>query len=393
MSFLINRNPPARLQCVHSLCKFIEHKMGVGVIFRMSDIKFNPDAVNIHKFCDLLIENKELGIRYCRYKDNPFSTSGCSLTNGVFDDTTKSKEVSNTINSLHALGFVERIGNNLRLTPAGSIFSKTIFNSKEMLEILQNSVLRYGLFVGMIFQIYNLDKEEFDTAEINVGYPKANEKILYNGNMVTISSGSEDDSITRTKSCLLAWATTCGFIYPIPIINTLDTEKPHVSSADFILQNNRNCRKYKFLKIPVNLFNGNFTTEKPLDYNNLTKNIGALRENNQKEIRELTLAVKPKIQNRRLAILYLLNKAFQSKLTLNVNSLVQFMLSHEDLFVIEKSNINDTIWEEINIAFISGIPFSIESDNELRPQTGLNLVELTLNAPHDLIITLDKFNF
>jgi hypothetical protein len=393
MAFLINRNPPARLQCLHSLCKFIDTKIGVGVQFRMNDIKFNPDELNIHSFCDLLIENKELDIKYCRYKDNPFSASGCSLTNGIFDDTTKSKEVSNTINSLHALGFVDRIGNKLVLTPSGSEFSKTKFESQEMLILIQNSVLKYGLLIGVLFQIYKLDKEVFDTAEINVGYPKANERLEYNGSLVTISSGSEDDSNTRTKSCLLAWATTAGFICPLPILDSLDIKQPHVSSSDYILQNNRNYRKFKVIKIPKRLFEGSFVTERPLDYNNLTKNIGALRENNQKEIRELTLTVKPKIQNRRLAILYLLNRAFKEYKHLSIKSLIDFMLMHENVFVIEKSVIHDTIWEELNIAFISGIPFTLEKNEVLKPHTGINLQELTINAPDELISILDKFQF
>jgi hypothetical protein len=357
----------------------------------MTNIKFDSDALNIHSFCDILIENKEVGIKYCRYKENPFSTSGCSLTNGVTDDTTKSKEISNTVNSLHAVGFIDRIGNNLKLTTSGAEFAKTTFNSDEMLFIIRNSVLKYGLFVGMLFQIYKLGKSEFDTSEINVGYPKANERISFNGGMVTISSGSEDDSNTRTKSCLLAWATTAGFIYPIPLLNSLDVNKPHISSSEYILQNSRNLRKYKVIEIPSTLFNGRFITERPLDYKNLTKNIGALRENNQQDIRELTMKLEPKIQNRRFAILYFLNKAFLNNGVLCLSKLVNFMLLHEDLFVIEKNNIYDTMCEEINIAFISGIPFSIQNSDELKPHTGINIAELTINAPTELLTILNEF--
>lgn len=392
MAFLINRNPPARIQCLHALCKLIDSKYEVGVPFRMNDIKYDPDALNIHSFCEILIENSSIGIKYCRYKENPFNLSGCSLTNGISEDSTKSKEISNTINSLHALGFVERVGNNIFFTSKGSIFSKSKFDSIEMLVLIRESVLNYGLFVGMLFNISMLGKNEFDTTEISLGYPKANEQILYKGQMITISSGSEDDSITRTKSCLLAWATTAGFIYPLPIIKHIDYDKPHVSSSEYILQTSRNHRKYKIVDIPKYIFDGSFITQKPLDYKNLTKNIGALRENNQQDIRELTLMLEPKIQNRRFAVLYLLNIAFIKQKTLDLNKLVDFMLENEELFVIEPANLYNTMCEEINIAFLSGIPFLITQNNELKPMTGINIQELNKNAPVELIKVLNTFH-
>ncbi|WP_297515322.1 hypothetical protein [Flavobacterium sp.] len=357
----------------------------------MSDIKYDSESINIHSFCDLLIENNAVNIRYCRYKENPFNTSGCSLTNGISDDTTKSKEVSNTVNSLHALGFLKRSGNNLLLTENGCDFSNTDFNSTEMLDIIRKAVLKYGLFIGVLYQIHCLGKDTFDTSEINVGYPKANEKLLYNGSYVTISSGSEDDSNTRTKSCILAWATTAGFIYPIPLLGDLNTNNPHISSSDYILQSSRNLRKYKVLEIPNKIFSGEFITEKPFDYKNLTKNIGALRENNQQSIRELTMQVEPKIQNRRFAVLYILNKAFNQQTSISLNTLVSFMLHHEAYFVIEKERMYHTMCEEINIAIISGLLFEIKESDIIHPLTGVNINELSLNAPNELVNILDTF--
>jgi hypothetical protein len=391
MAYLINRNPPARLQCLHSLSKFILNTFGVDVMFRMSEIKYDDSAINIHSFCDILTVNAALGIKFCPYKENPLSKSGCSLTNGKLEDTTKSKEVSNTVNALHALGFINRIGNNVSLTKEGAAFANEPFSSKSILPIIQFAVLNYGLFVGLMYQIHTLNKDTFDTDEIIVGYPSANESFLHEGEYITISSGSEGDSNTRTKSCLLAWATTCGFICPIPILSSYDKEMPHVSSSSYILQPNRNLRKYKVMNIPQNLFEGAFITRRPLDYKNLTKNIGALRENNQKQIRELTMLLEPKIQNRRFAVLYLLAKAFVSKKNISLKSIVDFMLQFEELFVIEKQSFFDVMCEEIKIAFISGIPFKLLSNDSLKPLTGLNLLELKSNAPQELINTLDKY--
>ena len=391
MAYLINRNPPARLQCLHSLSKFIFNTYGVNVNFRMSDIKYDDTGINIHSFCDILVENSAFGIKFCPYKENPLSKSGCSLTNGKSEDTTKSKEVSNTVNALHALGFINRAGNNISLTNEGAYFANISFSSISILPIIQSAVLNYGLFVGFMYQIYTLNKDTFDTDEIIVGYPSANESILYEGEYVTISSGSEDDSNTRTKSCLLAWATTCGFICPIPLVSTYDKDLPHVSSSPYILQPNRNLRKYKVMYIPKKLFDGTFITNRPLDYKNLTKTIGALRENNQKQIRELTMMLEPKIQNRRFAFLYLLAKAYDAKKNISLKLLVDFLLQFENLFVIEKESFLNVMCEEIKIAFISGIPFEFLNKDTLKPITGLNLDELKTNAPQEVINTLDKY--
>lgn len=392
MAYLINRNPPARLQCLHGLCKLIYNLYGLSKNFRMSNLKYDPHKENIHSYCTLLIENNSLGIKYCPYKENPLNTSGCSLTNGVDDDTTKSKEVSNTVNALHALGFINRTGNILQLTKAGANFSNVEFDSIEMLPIIRKAVLRYGLFVGLMFQLHNFETDEFDTDEIFVGYPHSNENVIYQGETVKISSGSEDDSNTRTKSCMLAWATTAGFIYPVSLLESFNSAKPHVSSSSYILSKNRNLRKYKIMHIPGYLFDGSFITERPLEYKNLTKNTGALRENNQQIIRELSLKLEPKIQNRRFAIAYLLNEAFKQKKTLALKKLVEFLLRFPELFVIDKKSFYNTICQEVNIGFMAGIPFEIVDGEDLRPVVGINIDELSLRVPNTVIEALNKFN-
>ncbi|PQJ32401.1 hypothetical protein BST92_10900 [Nonlabens arenilitoris] len=95
-------------------------------------------------------------------------------------------------------------------------------------------------------------------------------------------------------------------------------------TRNYTLAKKRNLRKYKITNFPDYLFNGNHIVTKPLDYNNLTKNTGALRENNQAKIRELTLKVEPKIKNRRYAIIYALNKAYLEKTTLDFDTLIDF---------------------------------------------------------------------
>ena len=97
MAFLINRNPPARPQCLHALCQLASHKFkNIETTFNMKELKFDPEKLNIHQFCSNLVENETMNLKYCPYKENPLDPAGCSLTNGVDADTTKSKEISNT---------------------------------------------------------------------------------------------------------------------------------------------------------------------------------------------------------------------------------------------------------------------------------------------------------
>ena len=116
MAYLINRNPPARAHCLYALCKLACEKFpNLDASFRMTDLKYDHNSTNIHQFCSILKTDEDLGISFCRYKENPLSLSGCGLTNGVKEDSTKSK-VSNTVNALHALGFFYRSGNTIQIT-------------------------------------------------------------------------------------------------------------------------------------------------------------------------------------------------------------------------------------------------------------------------------------
>ena len=102
------------------------------------------------------------------------------------------------------------------------------------------------------------------------------------------------------------------------------------------------------------------------------------------------MRVEPKIQNRRFAVLYFLNKAFTNKNYLSLKSLVDFMLKHEDLFIIERSKTYETMCEEINIASFWHTIYNKDND-KLYPLTGINISELALNAPLELIETLNEY--
>ena len=135
MAYLINRNPAARFECLYSIVKYINAAFRTQV-FSLSDVKYNKNNDNVHNYCSLLV-NSGLGIFYCPYLQNPLSEAGCNMTNGVNSDSTKSKEASNTINALHALGFVSRKRRDITLTDLGKQFAAAQYDTDEMRVIIQ----------------------------------------------------------------------------------------------------------------------------------------------------------------------------------------------------------------------------------------------------------------
>jgi hypothetical protein len=386
MAYLINRNPPARAQCLHAMCQFVSKKLNKNN-FSMNEIKFNSDEINIHEFCTLLKKDEDLGIKYCPYKSNPLSKSGCGLTNGVSEDTTKSKEVSNTVNAMHSIGLFERRNKQTRITELGITFSKTKIYSKEYFSTFREGVLKSGLMIGLLGQLYLMKSKKFQTNNLNIGYPNNSQEVIEHDNeRVLISSGSEKDSNTRTKSCLLSWGIISNFFLPEKLVNRSIND-----INEYIISSNRNEKNFEISNFPYFIFKKIFFSEKPLDYKNLTKNTGALRENNQEKVRQLTLQVEHKIQNRRLAIVLGLHDSYIKKKPLDIDLLIKKMKFYKELFVVNELTFETIIEEEINIGFACGIPFSIDQNNKLNPIVGINIKELIVNVPDRVIKVIESF--
>lgn len=385
MAYLTNRNPPARVQCLHALCQLTQHKFPIqSDTFQMKEIKFDSGDVNIHQFCQIL--KKHQLIQYCPYKENPLDEAGCSLTNGVEVDTTKQKEISNTVNALHSLGFFFREGREISITKSGRDFASCSVNSEQYLRIFTDGLLKNGLMVGLLGQIYLNSQERFSTNDIYVGYPNTGqESVFINGERIIISSGSEKDSNTRTKSCLLAWGVTSNFFAPVDLI-----DKSFDDRIGYTLLKVRNKRHYEKIDFPDSIFDRKFITQKPLDYNNLTKNTGALRENNQEKIRKVTMQMESKIKNRRLAILHALNDAYHKQYELNLESLIDALKKFPDEFVVDHNSFLDTMLEESKIGFAAGLPFDISIEGGLKPLCGINLDELNIGAPTRVLNMIDS---
>ncbi len=388
MAFLINRTAAARIECLHALAKLILNKFGAYSSFYLNDVKFVRNDINIFEYCTLLKNDDMIGC-YCRFKENPLDDAGCAITNGKFTDTTKSKEVSNTINAMHALGFVKREGRKVRLTSTGTKFAKTDYNSEEMTYIIKKAVLNYGPIVGILNQLSQYKIGEcFDASNLHIGYPNPIEKINYNGSIVELSAGSTKDTNTRTKSCILAWLTTAGYIKPLRVHKSYSSF-PQIAYREYINSAHRMEQNYEIVEKPIIT-----NTAIPLDYNNLIKKISCLRENGQDIVREATSDFEAIIKNRRFAIIYILNKAFINGEELSFNELIQFFRKHPKYFIASDCCLEETIATEIEIAFMAGIPYSINSRNSqiyIKPQQGINIEELQIGVPKEILNVLKTF--
>lgn len=391
MAFLINRTAAARIECLHALAQLIVEKFGTyGKPFNLKDVKFDRNAVNIHRYCTLLKEDDLVG-KYCRFKENPLDDAGCSITNGVLSDTTKSKEVSNTINAMHALGFVERVGRKVRITSFGVRFAKAEYGTADMQAIIKKAVLNYGPVVGVMYGLSKYSPgDTFNVSEINVGYPSPTEFVEFKGSMVELSAGSTQDSNTRTKSCILAWLTQGGYIKPVHF-KPADSPYPHMAYRDYINSEHRMGQVYEIIEFP-----NTEITDRPLNYDNLTKMNFCLRENGQSVVREATMYYETIIKNRRFAILFLLNLAFHNNTAVALSDIIDVLKEDTNKFVVSEEDLEDTILAEIEIAFMAGIPYVRRYMNGklyLQPIKGLNMEELEVGAPQDVINFLNQYSY
>lgn len=390
MAFLINRNPPARFECLHALLKFLLANYGTSYGFSLTETKFNPQTDNVHKYCSLLTCSS-IGIKYCPYKQNPLDAAGCALTNGVDEDTTKTKEVGNTVNALHGLGFVKRDNNKIWIQESGVAFANAIYGSEEMQKIISKAIINYGPIVGLLNQINNIkdSNDIFDSRDIVVGYPNTSEIVNYEDYNIELSTGSKKDSNTRTRSSLLAWLTTGGYIRPKELKPLGANEFPHYEYRNFLNLPHRGETKYKVIK-SFNFADG-FETERPLDYKNLTKLTAALREHNQDVIRKATLHYEKIIKNRRFAIIYLLNRAYQNNTYLSLDKLIDFMFENKSSLLTTEADITELLYSEMEICNMAGIPFDVINSFgkiKFKPLCGINIEELSSTANEEVVSLL-----
>lgn len=390
MAYLINRNPSGRLICLHALCSYLANRFSNSK-FRLNDLKYDAKCpYNIHQTCKLLIKLPAVNFPVCPYLDNPLSQAKCYLTQSIQEDKQKSKSASDAFNALEGLGLINRDGKLGFLTSNGLEFVKNDYFNPNTFNLIRRAVMRYGPFWSLLFlcnerkDSQNIIKRE----DVRIGYPETQEILVRNDRSVVLSTGSQADTITRTRSVLFAWGVTSGFLLPIGLQSPKDVSAWHIELLPFIRDEKWTVHSYKVL-VDDSLLDGKPYVDRPLSYNAMTKSTKALRERNQEEQRGVTLELEGIIKNRRFAISYLLALASEQDSGVHFDKLVTELASYEPFFVIDKQNFAKVMHSELEIAFATGIPFR-EENRVLFPLTRLNIGELTSGASGEIIKILQN---
>lgn len=387
MAAIINRTPTGRLISLHAELKYLETRYGNGT-FTLNGMKYDTNS----KFNPLmyfpLAKKNEFGI-YDPYLSNQLSAAKFHLTQSVQYDSQKSKSVSECLNALEALGWVVQEARIARVSKLGKDVAKLDYFDKRFFDLARTSVLGYGVFIGFIYKILRSksDKNVIKRDNVVIGYADTHETIKQNGRRIPLSTGSQRDTIIRTRSTLFAWAVTTGFLLPLDHKTPSNKDLWHVDTLDIIKQKHWAWNKLRVF-ISDDFFNTKHYVTHPLSYTYMTKSTKALRERGQEEIRGLSLSVEKKVKNRRFAIVFALGEASERDKRLDFNILVN-RLSKENLFVIDKSDFIDVMQIDKDIAITSGIPF-IEEKGALKPLTKINMDELKIGAPDEVITSLTK---
>ena len=387
MAYLINRNPSGRIVCLHALLKYLNNRFKNN-LFELKDLKFDINSdFNIHQTCTTLVRLPSIINPVCPFLENPLSRAKCYLTQSIQEDTQKSKSVSDAFNALEGLGFIKRKGNKGILSKLGEKFARNDYFSEESFNIIKSSLLSYGPFVGFLSKVLEL-KDMFRKTEINIGYPTTSETIYKNGELIRLSTGSQKDTITRTRSVLIVWAITGGYIEPAQNLSFDSKKLPHNRFLPYIKSKKWTHSTFK-ISSNKDIFNSKIFVANPLSYDSMTKNTRALRERNQESIRSTSLQYEEIIKNRRFAIVYILLKFSDLQRGLEYENFIKNLLKYPNLFVINSDSFGDVMYEELEIATIAGIPFEYKN-NLLLPKTKMNLNNLTYKAEASLLKVLDN---
>lgn len=385
MSILLNRKYGSRLECLYYILKSC-YATHANNYFKSNDIKFdNNNEFNVHKFCKNL--SNSLGINFCPYLNNPLDLSKCYATQSIDSDTTKSKAVSDVLNSLIALGFISKNNKGFKITNLGINWCNTSFDSDLWIKIALTGVLSYGPLIGFLHKLNEDKLNVINIKDYFISYPDTNESILWNGCNVTLSTGSTKDSNTRTRSRIVSWCISTGLLKPINLKQS--NNLPHINTRNLINQKRLNQSKFKKTSLFNAVVSKKLFVNNPLSYEHLLKDIKSLRERNGKDLREATLNFKPLILNRRFVLIYVLNRCSEENTSLNISKFIKIIEKYPDKFLPNTDDAESIISIESDICYLAGIPFNI--DNEyLIPLTTVNKNVLIDNAPKNIVDLAEK---
>src|SRR5690625_882 len=391
MAMLVNRNS-SRLECLYYILQSAHAKFDTKLEFEMKDLKYDEeDEHNVHEYCGLL---KEGFIKHCPFLENQFDSSKCYATRSIEHDFTKRKNIIDVILTYERLGFIVATKERkYKITTEGENWIKSEFGTNEWQDIIDAAILSYGPFVGLLYQVKFSEEELVSTNEFHVGYPNTVEVVEVETEEglidVTLSVGSKNDSVTRTRSKLFSFGYTSGY-WTSPKSDEMSTELPHIKNREMLNQSRLNIRKVKVTNLVDKITDKKLYVNNPLSYNHLLKNVKSLRENGIEHIRQATMKATPKVINRRFLIVDILNRISKEDNIISLEKLYSLFEEIGDELFIEKDK---TKWlhifqSELEIAFLVGLPFEIiEKDNELviNPLTIINENELREGAPEDSI--------
>lgn len=390
MPSIINRKQTGRLISLHAELKYLKARFN-SHLFELKGLKYDSEAeVNPLQFFELAKTHPTLKITYDPYLENPLSAAKFHLTQSIQHDTQKSKSASECLNALEALGWVVREGNLSKLTEAGNKIADLSYSDSRFFKFARESVLGYGVFIGFLFKCMKKMNQDSIVIrdDIIIGYPNNHESITQNSVVIPLSTGSQSDTVIRTRSALFAWAITTGFSLPKDYKQPDDLKSWHTETLDEIAKKIWTWYKFKMF-IPSDLFNGTFEIKRPLSYKQMTKSTKALRERGQSSIRLATMKAEEKIKNRRFAIVYALANASEKGKLLNYDDLLDALLRYPNLFIVDESGFKNIMNLEKDIAITAGIPFE-DNNNQLKPLTLVKTSVLALDAPKELINVLDQ---
>lgn len=391
MSALINRVPTGRIISLVAELKYLDWRFGKAE-FTLNEMKLDNSLEKTQlDFFPLAVKHKTYGRyngKFDPYLDNPLDKAGFHLTQSVERDSQKSKAVSECFSALEGLGWINRTNDNKgKLSEIGIRIASLKYDGADFYQILKSSLLGYGPLIGLLWDSSSsATRGVVKRSDILIGYPNTGETLTVNGNDVPLSTGSQDDSITRTRSALIAWAMTVGFLWPSDL---KVPQEDYPKEALKLLKD----KKWTWNNFTVNLDSKLFSekkiyVERPISYKWLTKSTKALRERGQGDIRGATMDVEDIIKNRRFALVYTLALASADDSCVNFNNLLTLLKQYPDHFVIDEDEFENVMNIEMEICTTVGIPY-IDKNGCMEPLTLCNLEVLSFGASQSLIDILD----
>ena len=382
-----------RIISLHTELRYLLWKFG-KVPFGLQQMKFDPSSEKTQlDFFPLAASSPRYGTykgKYDPYLNNPLDQAGFHLTQGVEKDSQKSKAASACFDSLEALGWILRLQDGRGVvTAVGQRIAKLEYEDRDFLPLMVRSVSNYGPAVGFLFECIRMSVGGiFRRSDVKIGYENTGESLNRDGRAIHLSLGSEEDSITRTRSVLIAWAMTIGWIWPINEEVPKDPSLWHVAALRLIKEKKWSWSKFKIL-VPLDYFSARLlTVSHPLSYQWMTKSTKALRERGQGDVRMMTLQVEERVKNRRFAIVYSIAVAAAQKKKLDLEAFLREMRTYPHLFVIDAGSFDRVMEQELKIAIASGVVFTVEA-RRITPLAMCDLVHLSIGVPEGVMVAVE----